>query len=629
MKKPSLIAMLICIAVVSFGQKLNVPLANLKSYLNLEFKGSSNDISINPCEHPEIFKDSPSHAFTATGTSSGPIGGSQKYDWFRNDEKTPEFSDANMSIQSALPGNLVKAGKWKVILTVSDKNGKTIETRTSNTLTVTFVGQAGSYEMPRIAGSIVSGDFDHDGIENDIAGFYDYTNNQTALHVWRGDNMSLNYQGDQGWWSSSTFNSSKIQGRTVSGDFDRNGIKDDIAAFYDYGNSHTEVHVWHSTGTNFNYLGSWWKTGFGNDGFDANRISYRVVAGDFDRDGYYDDITMFYQYDNFQTAAFVLSSAGNKFLNSGQWYNSGPGNFDAMKITGKIVSGDFNNDGFEDDITAFYNYSSFRTVAFVWNSLGSSFSGPKSWYDSGVNQYDAYKITFTVVSGDFDNDGFKDDITTLYKGIYQPDGSGGELYNNNVMRAYVFTSTGTEFFPVVRSWYHNYSFNTRNVWNSVVTGDYDNDGKVDDVSMFYDYNPGFSVRNFIMRSNSLAFEELKEAWTVCNNLDDGKLQTNNQSDLNQNLIEELESNSGSIPGMQKDISISLFPNPNNGQFTLLIPEDVEFSIEIINPFGQVIYTSQNIYGKIEIDLDSQLRGIYLLKASNNSGTLKSLKFLLQ
>jgi hypothetical protein len=46
-------------------------------------------------------------------------------------------------------------------------------------------------------------------------------------------NESFNYVG-AGWWKSSGYDSQRVKGRLVLGDFDGNG-KDDIAALYDYG----------------------------------------------------------------------------------------------------------------------------------------------------------------------------------------------------------------------------------------------------------------------------------------------------------------------------------------------------------------------------------------------------------
>lgn len=72
---------------------------------------------------------------------------------------------------------------------------------------------------------------------------------------------------------------------------------------------------------------------------------------------------------------------------------------------------------------------------------------------------------------------------------------------------------------------------------------------------------------------------------------------------------------------QKDNSILIFPNPNNGRFT--IKGDVDQSIEIINKIGQVVLShrfpgsnNQNI-----IDMRNQPNGIYFVKIVSNRNTI--------
>src|SRR5690606_7229825 len=114
----------------------------------------------------------------------------------------------------------------------------------------------------------------------DIVAFYDYGNENAKMHLWRGQGSSFTYS----WpWSVSGYNVEKISGRVVSGDFDNDGFIDDVAAFYDYGNGQTKMHLWRSNGSTFTY--SWiWST----SGYDCDKITGRVVSGDFDNDGYHD-----------------------------------------------------------------------------------------------------------------------------------------------------------------------------------------------------------------------------------------------------------------------------------------------------------------------------------------------------
>jgi len=236
------------------------------------------------------------------------------------------------------------------------------------------------YNLARIAGRVVSGDFDKDGYEDDIAAFYDYGNGQTRIHVWLTDTTffgqvsGFDYQWSSGWWSAFGYTAGRITGRVVSGDFDHDGDRDDIAAFYDYESGETRIHIWRSTGSSFQYAGSsgWWSA----NNYSASKITHNVISGDFDRDGSKDDIAAFYNYGNSQTAIHTWRSSGSSFHYSyspGWWNTTG---YDTAKISGRIVAGDFDRDGRLDDITAVYDYSSScgGVRSHVWQSAGSSLS---------------------------------------------------------------------------------------------------------------------------------------------------------------------------------------------------------------------------------------------------------------
>jgi hypothetical protein len=72
-------------------------------------------------------------------------------------------------------------------------------------------------------------------------------------------------------------------------------------------------------------------------------------------------------------------------------------------------------------------------------------------------------------------------------------------------------------------------------------------------------------------------------------------------------------------------SITLYPNPNNGKFTIHF-DDISQSmndcqIGIYNVLGQMIYSQilQHLKGSNEIDLSTQPKGIYLYRAQNQAG----------
>lgn len=140
-----------------------------------------------------------------------------------------------------------------------------------------FSTKKGGYEGNKLV-QTVSGDWNGDGF-SDIAGFYDYGNGITRIHVWLNTGRNrLDYQSSVGWWESTKGYDAKAIVQLVAGDF--NGDKsDDIAAFYDYGNDETRIHVWLSDGQKaFKYESSrgWWAA----KGYPAKNI-ISSVAGEF------------------------------------------------------------------------------------------------------------------------------------------------------------------------------------------------------------------------------------------------------------------------------------------------------------------------------------------------------------
>lgn len=69
--------------------------------------------------------------------------------------------------------------------------------------------------------------------------------------------------------------------------------------------------------------------------------------------------------------------------------------------------------------------------------------------------------------------------------------------------------------------------------------------------------------------------------------------------------------------------ITLFPNPNNGQFTIQSSmESGKLSVEIYNMLGEKVYSQFNIQNPaFSIDLSSQPNGIYLYRVSSTDESL--------
>lgn len=252
---------------------------------------------------------------------------------------------------------IYKTGASSMRFDLFQSNGASQPTFTQSTV-YTLDG----YDPDKITGRVVSGDFDGDEKWDDIAVFYDYGNGETRIHTFRSNGNTFTYSSSVGWWNSTGYSADKITHRVVSGDFDHDGRVDDIAAFYDYGNGGTRIHVWISNGSSFTYQSSfgWWNA----TGYSANKVTGRVISLNIDRDGNnYDDIAVFYDYGPGDYKLHVFESNGNSFEYSkgpSGWWSSDSSNIPvaghAFSMFGKLVEIDsrsWPNQGKPSDIVVF------------------------------------------------------------------------------------------------------------------------------------------------------------------------------------------------------------------------------------------------------------------------------------
>ncbi len=79
----------------------------------------------------------------------------------------------------------------------------------------------------------------------------------------------------------------------------------------------------------------------------------------------------------------------------------------------------------------------------------------------------------------------------------------------------------------------------------------------------------------------------------------------------------------SINGSLDNVNVSIFPNPNNGQFTLsIVGAEGNMNMEIVNLAGQVVYVQSieaNSNFSTDIDVSEFSTGVYYIKLSNNKG----------
>ncbi|HRD39281.1 MAG TPA: T9SS type A sorting domain-containing protein, partial [Bacteroidia bacterium] len=70
--------------------------------------------------------------------------------------------------------------------------------------------------------------------------------------------------------------------------------------------------------------------------------------------------------------------------------------------------------------------------------------------------------------------------------------------------------------------------------------------------------------------------------------------------------------------------INVFPNPNDGIFTLQVNIEKTFDVTIYNNIGQLVYNKSALKGANEINLSEFGRGIYnvVIKADSDYKTIK-------
>lgn len=78
-----------------------------------------------------------------------------------------------------------------------------------------------------------------------------------------------------------------------------------------------------------------------------------------------------------------------------------------------------------------------------------------------------------------------------------------------------------------------------------------------------------------------------------------------------------------------EISVSIYPNPNNGIFYVKCDGDIQ-SIRILNAFGQQVYSFSNLINKPiqQIDLSDQ-SGLYLLQIRGRNGAISTRKVIIK
>lgn len=423
-----------------------------------------------------------------------------------------------------------------------------------------------------VSGNMVAGDFDNDGLKDDIAAF-NTAGELPTLNLWTAHNEFIDEHEAKCRLPFDFLEAKSLNSKIVSGDFDNDGFHDDIAAIYEIGLNKTSLTVWTNNDGEFTPK-QWW---YGGD-FDANQVAQTIVSGDFDRDGFVDDIAAFYDYEQKRTKVFVWRSDSKEFAWPGTWWIGN--DFNSTRIQGTMVSGDFNHDGFHDDIAALYDYIDDFTKIFVWTPKGNKFAWPYTWFKQ--ENFAASKAKNNIIAGDFNNNGYIDNIAAMHQTTE---------YSTSIL---VFERNKQGFNAPEIWWYGETEADVNRT--RLVAIDMNANKKADQIT-------GLSIINDQATLNT---------WTAKNRAFNLPFSTWNEITLSK---EDCEKNGGCLPTTLAG-EFNLYPNPNNGQFTIDVPQcsDRSLNIDVFNILGEHVTSLQSQPGvALPIQLENFKEGTYLIR----------------
>lgn len=295
---------------------------------------------------------------------------------------------------------------------------------------VTWSSGPGNWDWTR--SKVASGDFDNDD-RADLFVLYDYGNANTGAFVFKSNGTGMT---SSRVWLSGAGNWDWNRVKITAGDYDNDG-RDDILAFYDYGNYATNIIAFKSDGAVFTPV-ILWQSGLGN--WDNGRA--KIDCDDFDNDGR-DDVFALYDYGNADTAAWVFKSNGTGLTPSLAW-SSGPGNWEWARS--KMVAGDFNNDNL-GDAAVVYDYGGANTGIFMFRSDATKLYPTRGWL-SGPGNFDAERVKITA--GKYSATA-GDQIGLLYDYGYANTAAWVLSYSSPSFSPALFWSSGPGSFEFVRT----------------------------------------------------------------------------------------------------------------------------------------------------------------------------------
>lgn len=333
----------------------------------------------------------------------------------------------SMAVSKILVGDFSGSGKDQIAVFYdygSNHTGLWIFSATSSTsfeAAQVWDSGSGNWNANAMA-QIVTGDFSGSG-KDEIAVYYDYGNNQTALWLFASCKVN-SFQPTKVWDSGSEKQRANSIAQIVVGDFSGEG-KDEIAVFYDYGSDETSMWIF-SIDNYAAQVNQLWDSG--PEKWRASAM-VKTVVGNFSNSGK-NEIAIFYDYGNNQSGLWIFSIANNGSLETTQVWKSKSGEWEANAMT-QVVAGNFFGTG-KDEIAIFYRYHQNQTGLWIFSiASNSSIETTKVW-ESDFDGWNARSMSMITI-GDYLTSGTTS-IATLYN--YNLSTTGLWLFSPDSSNAY-------------------------------------------------------------------------------------------------------------------------------------------------------------------------------------------------
>ncbi|MGY0231556.1 FG-GAP-like repeat-containing protein [Longispora urticae] len=219
--------------------------------------------------------------------------------------------------------------------------------------------------------TFLGGDFNADG-RADVLAFYDYGNDNLGAWLFPGAGAGVGRE--QHLWSTGNGMWNPQRGKYTAGDFNADG-RQDVLAFYDYGNDNLGAWLFPGGGTGVGREQFQWSTG--NGMWNWSRSTF--LGGDFNADGRA-DVLAFYDYGSDDLGAWVFPGAGGSVGREQRLWTTGSGMWNTS--SSRFLAGRFTGDA-RPDVLAFYDYGNDNLGAWVFEGAGAGVVRERHLWSTG------------------------------------------------------------------------------------------------------------------------------------------------------------------------------------------------------------------------------------------------------